>query len=255
MRNRLPLALSAAAFVLALLGWTPLGQATRELTIPANSVGPQQLKANSVTSSELAPNSVNSAKIQAGSITSDKLAPNAVSSAKIQPSSITSDKLAPDSVTSDKIQNGQVSIFDLDRALLARVQGPAGLTTTRFVFTLQPVPLGRPTDENFYKVLSTTLAGGSWAIAATANLVAIGESGRSKITDAGCQLRNGAGVIGSAADRRVIPADDKVKRSVSMNGGAQVPSSGGEVSLWCNTQWGDYVEQAQMMIIKIGGFF
>ena len=47
-----------------------------------------------------------------------------------------------------------------------------------------------------------------------------------------------------------------VKSTLSMNGGAQVPRGGGEVSLWCKVQGGGgSIDYAQMMIIRIDGFF
>jgi hypothetical protein len=41
-----------------------------------------------------------------------------------------------------------------------------------------------------------------------------------------------------------------------MNGGAQVPAGGGDVSLWCSSQFGsnERVEYAQMMLVQVGGF-
>jgi hypothetical protein len=43
--------------------------------------------------------------------------------------------------------------------------------------------------------------------------------------------------------------------SLTMNGGAQVPSGGGEVSLWCNSQGGAHViENSQMMMIRLDAF-
>jgi hypothetical protein len=81
-----------------------------------------------------------------------------------------------------------------------------------------------------------------------------------------CELRNGSGFIGGATDRREFPPDDSTAftvsdskqliRSLSMNGGAQVPPGGGEVSLWCRTQGNtdEAVIYSQMMMVQIGGF-
>jgi hypothetical protein len=71
-------------------------------------------------------------------------------------------------------------------------------------------------------------------------------------------LRNGTNFIGGATDRRYHPASDDVNRSLSMNGGAQVPGGGGEVSLWCKSETNatnaERVIYAQMMMIRVGGF-
>lgn len=132
--------------------------------------------------------------------------------------------------------------------------GTAGLSTATFVFTTAPVNI----DDNMTKILSKNLPAGSWALVATANIVIHPPfgfpSGGDGISTSVCELRNGATVVGSATDRRFVPADDSVISSLSMNGGAQVPSGGGEVSLWCLSQRGIDVPQAQMMMIQVGGF-
>jgi hypothetical protein len=133
--------------------------------------------------------------------------------------------------------------------------GPAGISTATFAFTTAFVAL----PETFTKVVSKNLPAGSWAIVATVNTNVYGQGGGptagDNVRDVSCELRNGATVIGSATDRRAIPLDDLVKRSLSMNGGAQVPAGGGEVSVWCNSQDGtDTVLQAQMMMLQVGGF-
>jgi hypothetical protein len=104
------------------------------------------------------------------------------------------------------------------------------------------------------KVLSKNIPAGSWALVATVNLGSSVPFDGDAIRIIRCELHNGAAIIGSAADRRVIPDDDSVLVSLSMNGGAAVPAGGGEVSLWCASQVGAQVQQAQMMIMQVGGF-
>jgi hypothetical protein len=53
MKNRVPIALSIAALVVALFGSTPLGTAARNLVVPRGSVGTVQLKNNAVTSAKV----------------------------------------------------------------------------------------------------------------------------------------------------------------------------------------------------------
>ena len=62
-------------------------------------------------------------------------------------------------------------------------------------------------------------------------------------------------MIGSAADRRFIPVNQSMTRNLSLNGGAHLPG-GGVISLWCSSQDGtDSIGHAQLMIMKVGGFF
>ncbi len=134
--------------------------------------------------------------------------------------------------------------------------GAPGISTTTFAGNTTPVSL--PLDGSFTRVLSKNLPAGSWAIVATVNTNALipgvnpGED--TKVRDAGCELRNGTDFIGGATDRRLIREDDTVKRSLSMNGGAQVPAGGGEVSVWCRSQAAEAVIYAQMMLMRVGGF-
>jgi hypothetical protein len=129
--------------------------------------------------------------------------------------------------------------------------GPAGSSTATFAFTTQRVRLD---PEALTKVLSKNLPAGSWAIVVTANIEPGSPFDGDAISTTICELRNGAGIIGSATDRRFIPEDDLVELSLSMNGGALVSAGGGEMSLWCQSQIVAGVTQAQMMIVQVGGF-
>jgi hypothetical protein len=132
--------------------------------------------------------------------------------------------------------------------------GPAGAGVT-VTFAFGNGTILTPPDA-LKMVASKHLDGGSYAVAATANIEADGKfAGSDAIWDHECELHNGSGTIGGATDRREIPTLDKVKISLSMNGGAQVPLGGGDVSLWCRSQGAAVVTDAQIMIIKVAGFF
>jgi hypothetical protein len=74
--------------------------------------------------------------------------------------------------------------------------------------------------------------------------------------DTACELRNGGDFIGGTGDRRRTHDGTRTRISLSMNGGAQVPAGGGEVSLWCIYQGGGgTIDSSQMMIIRLDGFF
>lgn len=132
--------------------------------------------------------------------------------------------------------------------------GAAGISTATFAgMGSQPVEL--PANDVWIRVVSKTLPAGSWAATATVNSTVYGPlaSGTTN-RDLSCELRNGNAFIGGATDRRAIPADEIAKTSLSMNGGAQVPAGGGEVSVWCRSQRIETVNQAQLMILQVGGF-
>jgi hypothetical protein len=136
--------------------------------------------------------------------------------------------------------------------------GPAGVSNVTFAFAIQPGAV-LPNNNVFLKIVSKILPAGSWAIVATVNTTAFNGTfapAHDVNADANCELRNGTAVIGAATDRRTIPETDLAKRTLSMNGGAFLPA-GGEVSLWCRSQdfQDELVDNAQLMIMQVGGFF
>jgi Collagen triple helix repeat (20 copies) len=85
LKSKLTTIVAVTAFVMAVFGATPLGQAAGRLVLPKNSVGAAQLKKNAVSGKKLAGNAVGGAKI----------APDAVTGAKVEDGSLLSADLAP----------------------------------------------------------------------------------------------------------------------------------------------------------------
>jgi hypothetical protein len=61
--RKLPVALSVAAVVVAVLGFTPVGEAAKQAVLPNNSVGTKQLKDNAVKKPKIANGAVTSGKL------------------------------------------------------------------------------------------------------------------------------------------------------------------------------------------------
>lgn len=68
MRQRVPIAISIAALVVAVLGMTPIGQAAKRLVIPSASVGTVQLKRNAVTTTKVANRTLLAIDFRAGQL-------------------------------------------------------------------------------------------------------------------------------------------------------------------------------------------
>ncbi len=68
MRNRLPMIVSIAALLVAVLGVTPLGEAAYNAVVPRNSVGTLQLKRNAVKAAKIAPNAIRAGHVLDGSL-------------------------------------------------------------------------------------------------------------------------------------------------------------------------------------------
>jgi hypothetical protein len=108
--------------------------------------------------------------------------------------------------------------------------GPAGAPGVSTVtFAIMDPNQGSVNGNTFSEIVSKQLPAGVWAAVATANFNGV-PLATEQIADATCQLRHGPIVIGYATDRRVIPSGDPVsRRSLTMNGAAQLPAGGGEV--------------------------
>jgi hypothetical protein len=135
--------------------------------------------------------------------------------------------------------------------------GAAGVSTITFagdvLFTGRFFDGGQ--GDVLRKIVAKNVPAGSWGVVATVNTwVECGGFCGATISDVYCELRNGSGFIGGAHDRRTNTQNQDIRRSLTMEGGAQVPSGGGEVSVWCSGNWADKVTGALMMMIQTGGF-
>jgi hypothetical protein len=156
MRNRMPLAISVAALVVAVVGGPAWSEAQRLLG--RNTVGSNQLRTHSVKGLELAPNSVSTTKIRNGGVrsidlgngvvTAAKIAPGvltaptlsdgAVTTAKLLAGAVTTDRLADEAVTNPKIATGAVNAAKL----------ADGSVTTNKVGARPSVRVGRSTNQS-----------------------------------------------------------------------------------------------------------
>lgn len=84
MSPRFHLALSLTALVVAVLGWTPLGEAARTAVFPPESVGTLQLKPNAVTSPKLRNGSVTGLDVQKRTLTGAHVKPGTLIAANFR---------------------------------------------------------------------------------------------------------------------------------------------------------------------------
>lgn len=99
-----------------------LGGAAYAVSIPANSVGPAQLKTNAVVSTKLATDSVTDRAIRAGAVTN----------ADIENGAITNAKLATGSVNSAKLATNAVQVTDLGTSVVGtRALAPKSVNASK----------------------------------------------------------------------------------------------------------------------------
>lgn len=198
------------------------------------------------------------ADITNGALTGADISDNTIGVNDIGSQQVASDEVLNDSLLQSDIRAGAVTGDEvLDNSLTGADINESTLSTPPSTTATFAAPPGAVAiSDAFTKIVGRNLPAGSYAVIATANIRSFFPFAGDQIRDTACELRNGAGFIGGATDRRVIPNGDNVRVSLSMNGGAQVPGGGGEVSLWCRYQGGnaEFV-YGQMMIIRLDGFF
>ena len=172
---------------------------------------------------------------------------SSLSGTEILNSSLGGADIAPSSLTGSDVQDNSLTGADINEANL--VLPP---TTTATFAGQGNVPVGNV----FNKIIGKTVPAGSYAVtSATANVDGVtGPVLRTTF----CELRNPSGTaIGFARDGRVPPSTAQQIASLSMNGGAQAPAGGGEISLWCRYTGGatELVGDGSIMIVRVDGFF
>jgi hypothetical protein len=197
-----------------------------------------------LTGADIGDDSLTSADVQNFSLGNGDFLTGSVDSRVVTNNSLTGTDAADNSLTG----------ADINESTLNLPQTP---TTATFV----AVPDGSVRD-GFTSVASKSVPGGAYAVTATANLTSLSPYGGTDLDrDTVCELRNGTAFIGGATDRRRTHSGDHTGMSLSMNGGAQVPAGGGDISLWCRVQGPGVngitgsIDYGQMMIIRLDGFF
>jgi hypothetical protein len=200
---------------------------------------------------DLAPGSVGTSEVANGSIGTGDIGSGGVGSDEVVNDSLLQSDIRANAVTNDEVLDNTLTGADINESSLSLPQTPTTATfaSTGFTDLLD--------NDTFTKVVGKQLPAGSYAVTATANVDGPAVAGADFDRDTTCELRNGTGFIGGASDRRrTHDGAGRMKMSLSMNGGAQVPAGGGEVSLWCLYQGGGAtIGSSQIMIIRLDGFF
>jgi hypothetical protein len=198
------------------------------------------LSGGGLAAQDLGPGSVRTSEVQDGSLTGFDVKDGMIGQVDLADGTVNSAKVADNSLTGADINESTLNLPPTTTATFAgATEGPVGA-------------------DGFTKVASKNLPAGSYAVTATVNLNSVFPFGGADLDrDTECELRNGTGFIGGAKDRRRTHSGDHTVMSLSMNGGAQVPAAGGEVSTWCRYQGSNSVGvvSGQMMIIRVAGFF
>jgi hypothetical protein len=136
--NRLPTALSVTALVVAVLGWTPLGEAARDAVFPPNSIGTTQLKLNAVTSPKIRNGSVQAIDVQKKALTAAHIKPGSLLASSFKAGQL------PAGPKGDKGDKGDRGPAALTETHTRSTGGPTqALTATVTPIISMPLPKGK----------------------------------------------------------------------------------------------------------------
>ena len=111
MSERPRTALAAAALAVAVLGWTPLGEAARTAVFPPNSVGTAQLRGNAVTSPKIRNGSVTGIDVQKRTLTAVHIKPGSLLGSNFRAGQLPAGPKGDKGDKGDRGANGAVSAY------------------------------------------------------------------------------------------------------------------------------------------------
>jgi hypothetical protein len=223
MSNRRPTALAAAALVVAVLGWTPLGEAARDAVFPPNSVGPRQLRTNAVTSPKIRNGSVQGIDVQKRTLTNAHIKPGSLLASSFKAGQL------PAGPKGDKGEKGDTGENGISKAFTNRVGSPTHPLPAAFapIVTL-------PLEKGRYVIL-----GKVWVSGTASNFTAICTTGVGTTTDLGL-----AATYGGAATTAV-------SQTLAMHTVVTL-SAAATASISCRTPRAGSWAEATLTAIQIG---
>ena len=138
MSKRQSSALAITALVVAVLGWTPFGEAARQAAFPRNSVGTVQLKGNAVTSPKIRNGSVTAIDVQKKTLTAVHIKPGSLLASSFKAGQLPAGPKGDKGDKGDKGANGLANVYT------KKTGGPTqALSTTPTAIVSLSVPKGR----------------------------------------------------------------------------------------------------------------
>jgi hypothetical protein len=198
-----------------------------------------------LTGADIANESIGVGDIGSQQVGSDEVVNDSLLQSDIRAGAITNDEVLDGSLIGLDVADDTLTGADINESTLA--------STATATFAGPP---GNPTyGSSMTKMTGKSVPGGSYAVIGTANLNLSSPFDSDSTSSTSCELRNGGVFIGGALDRHTNLEDTSNSVSLTMNGGAQVPGAGGEISLWCRGDGGGQWGYGQIMMIRLGGFF
>ena len=190
-----------------------------------------------------------------GSVDNRIVTDNSLTGFDIKDGQIGQVDIADTAINSAKVADNSLKGADIDESTLT-LPTP---TTTHFESGISNLN----SDQSFRTLVQYFLPTvGSYNVVASINSHVVDASPNGdRVGTLYCELRgsgpDGQGFLGAATDRRVVPQNDRIDRTMTITGGVQLqPGSPNRVFVQCRSQFGN-LENAgvQLMITRLDGFF
>ena len=251
-------ALGGTAYAVNTVGSTDIidGE-VKSVDIGNNEIGSSDVKDNSINTFDV--HSFLGVDVVDGTLTGDDVADtSSLGPQEIREEFLTfndtlvDSDLATGSVGSDEVDDNSLTGADINEATLAlpSTATPVGFRAAADVALSDA---NQPTQ-----VINLNVPQGNYTVAATATFSGVSfNGGGPAIRSVDCRIRSGGVDTGSITrDRRPVPVNDFVERSLSLNGIASAPAGGGDVTLLCASMTADeFIDDAQMVVTRVGSFF
>jgi hypothetical protein len=203
-----------------------------------------------LTGADISDNSIGVDDIGSQQVGPDEVINDSLLQSDIRSGAVSNDEVLDNTLISADVNDNSLTGADINEATLNLPQTP---TTTTFASAVGQLDPNNQMGQWGLKFVPA----GSYSVVATVHMWIGGASNGDRVGTAYCQLQNAEDAfIGGATDRRVVLEDDRIDRSLTITGGAQVPAGGGFISLHCQSQFGnDEHIETQLMVTRLDGFF
>lgn len=138
MRQRLPIVLSVTALLVAVLGFTSVGEAAKQAIFPKNSVTSREIKNKTIKGIDVKPNAIGTGKIKTNGVRTADIKDGDVAEADLGDGSVTGSKVSDGAITSSKLGDKSVTTSKWAGGPSARVYSSGNVSAANLAFV--PVP-------------------------------------------------------------------------------------------------------------------
>ena len=153
-------------------------------------------------------------------------------------------------MASDEVEDDSLTGADINENTLSLpVQNPAGFAGANDV--------ALPDNNTYTPVVTKALPQGNYAVTATVTFSGVDfNGGGPAVRNVACRIQNPSNSAQASTDRRPVPVNDFVERTLTVVGPVSAPAGGANVTIECSSMTQDeFVKTAQIIVTKVASFF